>query len=225
MIKSIREEMKKPVVVSMGGVAASGGYYVSACADVIYAEPTTITGSIGVIMAWPVVKDFLGKHGVDMMVIRSRQSQRWKAAINPFEKPDAELFRERQQILDSVHTTFAGIVRAGRGSKLVTKQVEMTVKDFDGKDVTLAQTEPLNGRIFTADEAQKLGLVDEIGYMEAAWDMAAKLAKLDAPRVVRYAQPRSLRERMGFSDITSGIDVQQVRELLSPRPMLLWMGQ
>ena len=224
MIRNIRDKLKRPVVVSMGGTAASGGYYVSAPATSIYAEPTTITGSIGVIGAWVVAKEFLEKHGVKPQVIRARQCQRWKAAVNPLEQPDAEVLLERQKLLDHVHDRFAKVVRECRGEKLKTRAVEVTVRDFDGKQVTRQQTEPLNGRVYSADDAKALGLVDQIGYLDEAADKAAQLAGLDRPKVVQYARRISLRERLGVPDVASGLDAESIREAMAPRMMMLWDG-
>lgn len=225
MVSALRNEYGKKVVISMGGVAASGGYYISAPGDTIYAEPTTITGSIGVIMPLPVIKGFLDKYGIDMVFIRSKQSQRWKAAINYFEQPDEEVLKARQALLTAMHAKFEQVVRSGRGSKLKTTEVEVHVRDFDGREVTVKQTEPLNGRVYMADAALRRGLVDKIGYTEDAIDAAAELAALGEPKVVQYSQRRTLRERMGFSDVSTGINAEVVERYLTPQPMLLWQGR
>ena len=225
MIRSLREDSGKTVVISMGAVAASGGYYISAPADLIYAEPATITGSIGVVMAWPVVKGFFDKHGVNMMVIRSSQAQRYKAAVNPFEPPDAEILRETQERLDAVHEQFVAAVRDGRGDKLKTRKVRVSVMGLDGKAETREQIEPLNGRVFLAAEAKDLGLIDHIGYLDDAIDAAVRRANLDEPHVVRYAPSKTLRERLGFSDLPKGVDVKALEKHLIPRMMMLWQGR
>lgn len=226
MLKSIREECGKPVVVSMGGVAASGGYYISAPANEIYAESTTMTGSIGVIMPLPIIKGFLDKHGVEVKMIRATQCQRWKAAVNYFENPDSEELRERQSMLDKVHGRFMKIVRDGRGEKLKTTDVAIKVKDFDGKEVVRFQTEPLNGRVYMADKAVEFGLVDKIGYLPDAITAAAALAKLNKPKVVSYSKPKTFKERLGFSDTPAVIvNPEIVEKFLTPRIMLLWTGQ
>jgi protease IV len=225
MVQSIRRDLHKPVVVSMGGVAASGGYYISAPANEIYAEPNTITGSVGVLMILPVIKGFLQEHGVEMMTIRSRQSQRWKAAVNPFEPPDEEVYRERQRLLDEVHEKFQDVVKSGRGAKLQLRPVKVRVQDFGGEEVVLDQVEPLNGRVFLADEAMQLGLVDRIGYLHHAADAAASLANLDDPSVVQFSPRRSLREHLGFSESPLGTDIKAAADhLMAPRMMLLWQG-
>ena len=227
MVKGIRTELKRPVVVSFGGVAASGGYYVATQADAIYAEPTTITASIGVIMQFPVVADWLEEHKLKMVTIRSSQAQRYKAAINYFENPDPEILRERQKLLDFMHEKFVEVVKTGRGDKLKTKPVTVTFTDIDGKQVTGEQTYPLNGQILTSKEALTVGLVDEIGYIGAATAAAAKLAKLDKPKVVQYSKARGLLSRMlsvSEGELPIGVDTKLLERFLSPRPMMIWEG-
>ena len=223
-VKSIRDELKKPVVVSMGGVAASGGYYVSAPAETIYAEPTTITGSIGVIMAWPVMKGFLDKHGVEVVTIRSPQAQRWKAAENYWELPDTETKQHMRELLQEMHAKFEQIVVAGRGKRLKTEKVKVDVQDTNGATTTIEQTAPLNDRVYLAEKAKALGLIDEIGYLVDAATAAADGAGLTKPKIVQFARTQTLRERLGFSDAMPAINLRGVEELLTPRVMLLWKG-
>ena len=228
MIKKIRQKLNKPVVISMGSVAASGGYYLSAPANAIYAEPTTLTASIGVVMPLPVVHDFLKEHGVNMVMIRSAQSQRYKAAINYFEKPDPEILRARQALLDEIHETFVDVVKAGRGDKVKTRPLTVTVTDFDGKDVTREQTYPFNGQVMMADEARTIGLIDSIGYADDAIDAAARLARLDKPRVIQYARSTGLLNRLLYGpkpDMPVGFDTRMLEQYLSATPMMIWNGQ
>ncbi len=228
MIRRIREGLQKPVVISMGSAAASGGYYVSAPANMIYAEPTTMTASIGVIMPLPVVDGFLKEHGVNMVMIRSKQSQRYKAAVNYFEKPDPEILLLRQGLLDEMHQRFIDIVKQGRGSKLKTKPLTVTVKDFDGKDVAREQIYPFNGQVMMADEAKAVGLVDEIGYVSDAIETAARLAKIDKPTVIEYTRPRGLLDRLLYGptpNVPAGFDMKILDQYLNSTPMMIWQGQ
>ena len=228
LMRRIGQERNLPVVVSMGGVAASGGYYVSAPARIIFAEPTTITASIGVIMQFPVVHDWLEKHGLKVVTIRSSQSERFKAAINYFENPDPVILRERQKLLDTVHRKFVQVVRDGRGKKVKTEAISVKVKDLDGKEVTHEQTYPFNGQVLTASAAVDAGLVDRIGYLDDAVQAAAKEAKLDDPRVVRLFKTKGLLGRILSSakiETPTGIEERLVRRYLSPRPMVIWEGQ
>jgi protease-4 len=225
MVQSIRQNLKRPVVVSMGGYALSGGYYIAAGADEIYAEPNTLTGSIGVIAIWPVIKDFTEKHGLQVVTIRSTPAQRWKAKeYNPFESPEPRIRRQIQGALDYVHARFEQVVRDGRGKKLQTKEAQVTVNGEDGKETTYTETEPLNGRSYVAGRAEELGLIDKVGYLHDAAAGAAKLAGLTKPKVVQYAERKGLMERM-FGHRTSLIDAKVIDRLTAPRIMLLWSAE
>jgi len=196
----------KKVVVSMGGTAASGAYYLSAPADAILAEPTTVTGSIGVIAMMPVIKDALGKIGVETVIIRSTQSERHKASLNPFEAPGPDVRAETKAMLDKVHGIFAGVVAAGRPALSPTE-----VQDV------------CDGRIWLGQDAVEKKLVDKIGYLEDAIDEAAKLAQLSKPKAVQYRKRVSLLS--GMFDAQAGglrIDADLLDRLQTPRIMMLW---
>jgi len=216
-----------PVVVSMGGVAASGGYYISAGANEIFAEPTTITGSIGVIGSWPVVHDLLNNHGVQMVMIRSRQARGTKATENPFEKPSDRTLQNMETMLTAMHDKFEQVVRDGRGTKLTlsTIDVEITVPTAEGPaKQTVQQTEPLNGQVYLAEDAKNNGLVDEIGYLNDAIDSAAVKARLDKRRVVHYSRPLGLFSV--FNAKTEAAIVPEPTKLLddlsTPRILMMW---
>jgi len=198
----------KKVVVSMGGVAASGGYYVSAPADLIYAEPTTVTGSIGVIAMVPILKGTLAKIGAKMWIMRSSQSKGHKAKINPWEDPDEDetATQQLQELLDDVHTIFVTAVEEGRGV-LSLEEVK-----------TLS-----NGEIWLGEEAKDRKLVDEIGYLPDALRGAGKLANVKNPQVIRYSRKPTMAETL-FGSANAGIriDAELLDTLQSPRIMLLW---
>ena len=115
MLLDLRDCGKK-LVVSMGSVAASGGYYISAPAEAIYAEPTTITGSIGVLSTWVGIKGTLEKIGAKAVIVRSSKTLAWKAAPNQFEDPAEYQIESLQKMLDSMQERFEMICarRAGR---------------------------------------------------------------------------------------------------------------
>ena len=220
MVKDIHDSTGKPVVVSMGGVAASGGYYISAPAQMIFAEPATITGSIGVIAVWPVLKDFLDTHGVKMMTIRSRQAVGNKATENYWENPDQRTRKNVEDMLTTMHDRFAKVVQAGRPG-LKTSTVTVTIKDGD-KSADVQEIKPLNGTVYLAEEAMQLGLVDQIGYLTDAMKQAAKLAGLSSPKQVQYVKTASLRELMGVSQSTPLVDPKTIDRLMTPQIMMLW---
>ena len=225
MVKSIRTKLGKPVLVSMGSVAASGGYYISAGANVIYAEPNTVTGSIGVISVWPVFKGLMEKYGVEIVTIRSDSSRRWKAAANFWEAPDERIRNDVREKLDAIHANFEGVVRSERSGKLVTRERKVQAVDASGKRIVVTETEPLNGQVYLADEAKRFGLIDRIGYLTDATDEAASMAGLDKPQVVVYYRRPTLRETIGFQGNAAQIDAKLLDKLTTPRILMLWKAQ
>jgi len=228
MVRQLRAEHGKVVVVSMGAVAASGGYYISAPANEIIAEPTTVTGSIGVIATWPVIEETLDKIGVDIVVMKSSHARGWKDAGSMFRLPNQRERAYIQNILDTMQTRFEDVVKQGRKKKLKTKTntFQITVgKGEDVRKVAYTETEPLNGKVYMADEALKCGLIDDIGYESAAIDRAAELANLSEPKVVRYHRRLSFFERMMSSKSSTpllSLDRETLEELQTPRIMMMW---
>jgi len=226
LVVMIQKELGRPVIVSMGGMAASGGYYVSASADQIFVEPTTVTGSIGVIAGWPVIKDFLNSHGVQMVMLRSEQARGTKATENPFEKPTDRTIQNMEKLLTDMHKQFADVVRAGRPN-LKTKniQVQIDVPTADGsKKETIQQTEPLNGQVYLGQDAIDNGLADQKGYTADAIAYAAKTANLSKPHVVQYVRPRGLMAIFeAKAEATTIPDpVKVLDDLSTPRVMMMW---
>ena len=157
----------KPVVASLGAVAASGGYYVAVACDQIYANPGTLTGSIGVIMQLANLEQLMKKVGVDYVVVKAGQFKdigNVSRAMTPDER------RVMQALLDDVHGQFIGAVATGR--KLAREDV---VRFADG-------------RVFSGTQAKELRMVDALGGLEDAVLAAAKLAGIPSPPTV--IQPR-----------------------------------
>jgi protease-4 len=150
----------KPVVASLGAVAASGGYYVAVAADRIYANPGTLTGSIGVVMQMANLENLMKKVGVDYVVVKAGQ---FKDIGNFSRRMTPDERRVLQTLLDDVHGQFVGAVAAGRGLD-------------QGAVVSFA-----DGRIFSGAQAKGLKMVDELGGLEEAVNTAAKLAGLEVP--------------------------------------------
>jgi len=161
--QEIYEEVKrtikvKPVVVSMGSVAASGGYYISCPATKIIANPGTLTGSIGVLIEIPNIKGLLDKIGVKAEVIKSGK---YKDITSPLKPPLQSDEKEvLQRLIDDVHEQFVNAVSEGR--KIPIEKV----KKF------------ADGRVFTGLKAKEIGLVDEIGDLEYAIKVAAQLGHI-----------------------------------------------
>ena len=162
-IQALQEEM--PVVVSMGDVAASGGYYIAAGADYIFAEPTTITGSIGVFGILPLVEDLAENWGV-----RAEQVSTHPNALlySPMKSLTPSARQEIKQQIKRVYSTFLERVATGRN---------MSVEEVD----KVAQ-----GRVWSGSDAYDIGLVDSLGGLEEAVAYAAKLAETDSYRTTNY---------------------------------------
>lgn len=157
----------KPVVVSMGNYAASGGYYISANADRIFAEPNTITGSIGVFGMLPNMNQ-LGKNiGINAEQVKTHDNASGYSIFEPIDE------NFKGFVLESIEKTYATFLkRVADGRKMTTEQVD-----------AIAQ-----GRVWTGIDAQKLGLVDEIGGLDAAIKHAAKLGKTSSYRTENFPE-------------------------------------
>lgn len=174
----IKVKAKKKVVVSMGSVAASGGYYISSPADKIVANAGTLTGSIGVIMEIPNIEGLMQKIGVKTQVIKSG---RHKDIASVFKSITPEEKQILQSVLDDVHNQFIKAVAEGRGMKF--------------EDVKKLA----DGRIFTGRMAKEVGLVDKLGNLEDAIKLAGELSGIKGePRVVYK------KEKFSFFDIIRG---------------------
>ena len=155
---------KKPVVVSMSDVAASGGYYISASADKIVAEPSTITGSIGVVAGKPVVKGLY-----DWLGITNEYVMRGK---------NAGMFRETEKFSDDERAKFEGWIKTTYYEDFIPKVAKGRNKPADYID-SIGQ-----GRVWTGAQGKKNGLVDEYGGLDRAIEVAKELAKLPADKGV-----------------------------------------
>ena len=227
LLKQVKESAGKPVVVSMGGVAASGGYYVSAPANEIYAEPTTVTGSIGVIGVWPVLKGTLDKIGMKIMVVRSTKARAWKASPSPFEETAPYQLAEVLKALDLIHERFEMIVRSERPNLTITTATNTypdpnAPADDPDKTFEVVETVPFNGKVFLAEEALALGLVDKIGYFSDAVDAAKRLAGLTDPKVVRYSLKLGLMEKLAGQTNATKISLEALDAFQTPRLMMIW---
>ena len=179
-------EAKKPVVASLGSVAASGGYYVAVAADRIYANPGTLTGSIGVVMQLANLEGLLKKVGVEYVVVKAGAFK----DVGNFARPmTPEERRILQTLLDDVYEQFIAAVADGRG--LPTKDVRGFAE----------------GRIYSGRQAQSLKMVDDLGGLEDAIEAAARMAGLPPrPKVVyprrRFSLRDLLRGELGLGQVS-----------------------
>jgi protease IV len=175
-VKRVRNKSNKAVIASMGSVAASGGYYIAAATDRIVANPGTLTGSIGVIMETANVEGLLQKIGVEGVVIKSGK---FKDVGSPLRKMSVEERGLLQGVMDDVHRQFIEAVAEGRSLELRTAQ-------------TLA-----DGRIFTGRQAKEAKLVDELGDLDDAIQLAADVVGIQGePKIVEPRRRFSLREML-----------------------------
>ena len=164
-ILRFRRESKKPVVASMGSVAASGGYYIAAAADRIVANPGSLTGSIGVILQIPNLGGLLQKVGIKSTVIKSGERKDLVSMTRDLTEAERRIL---QEVLDDVHGQFIDAVAAGR-------------------HMDRTRVEPLaDGRVFSGRQALELGLVDELGNLPDAIGRAGTLVGMSShPKVIQ----------------------------------------
>ncbi len=189
------QEIDKPIVVSMGSLAASGGYYVSAPADYIFARPDTWTGSIGVISQIVTAEELINDLGVDVVIITSGEN---KAIGSPFRDMTAEQQAILQALVDESFADFVAIIVAGRGLS-------------QGDVLELA-----DGRIFSGRQAVANGLVDELGTRQDAITKAAALGGISGtPRIVEYEHAPSFTSFLsGFSAQINQSEAEQLLQMI-----------
>jgi protease-4 len=190
---------EKPIIVSMGGVAGSGGYYVSCRANRIFADDTTITGSIGVVSGKLATTNMWNRIGISFHPIERGEHAGMLFSGDPFTDDEKA---ELQGWMDEVYEVFKNHVVEGRGDRL-TKPID----DIAG------------GRVYTGQQALELGLVDEIGGLTEALAYAANDVGLDDYRVRVLPKPAGLFDVL-FEDLESGDDEQQT--LSTPRVAAPW---
>jgi protease-4 len=159
----------KPVVAYLGTVAASGGYYIACASDYIVSHPLSLTGSIGTIIEYPVVKGLLDKVGVEFVVIKSG---RVKDIASPFKELSEEERRILQNIIEQGYNNFVDVVAKGRN---LPRDSVLKIAD---------------GRVLTGNDAFKLGLVDTVGDEALAKEKLRELAKVKGP--VRWVERKKL---------------------------------
>jgi len=208
-LRKLTDESKIPIVVSMGGLAASGGYYVSmACGEkgTIFAEPTTWTGSIGVIIPHYNLSELLEGWGIEEDSIASHPLKKAGSFANPMTEQERQIF---QALVDDGFSQFKKVIKRGRPA--FQEQPE-------------ALDELATGQIFSAQQALESGLIDEIGFIEDAVDKAIELADLDEKdvTVVKYRQPPSLLGVLVGGEVRrQQFDLAAMLEMTAPRAYYL----
>jgi protease IV len=207
-ISQFREQTNKPVIAFMETVAASGGYYTSVACDRIIAEPTAITGSIGVIMSNLVMQRLLeDKLGIQPVVIKSGLRKDWPSMYALPSEEQKQYLSEK--LVQPAYERFLSLVVEGRKHATDDAQIRRLA----------------DGSIFTAPEALAKKLIDAVGYMEDAVELAQSLAGISNAQVVEYKIPFSLANFLGAQSKQSSMmsfDRKMLDEMATPRLMYLW---
>ena len=162
--------MSKPVVVSMGTLAASGGYYISAPADEIWANRHTLTGSIGVIIQFVNIEGFMEEYGIEATTVKSGANKDTGSLFRSLTDEEIAIW---QEIIDESYDIFVKVVAEGRGLD------EEAVREL------------ADGRVYTGQQALELGLVDRLGNLQDAVNRAAELGGIEGePRIIDYSKTR-----------------------------------
>ena len=208
LIKTYAQEAKVPVVASLGSLAASGGYYIACSADEILAHPTTVTGSIGVIIVGVNIKGLMDKLGDENP---SYTSGPHKDILSPLRGATPEESEIVQGVLDALYERFVSVVQDNRPNLDASKLSEIT-----------------DGRIYAAPEAQAAGLVDGIGRLDDAIAAAKKRAGLSEAQVVTYHRDGARKESI-YSKLPATPSAMQLlpfaaslESAASPQLLYLW---
>ncbi|HWB55074.1 MAG TPA: signal peptide peptidase SppA, partial [Tepidisphaeraceae bacterium] len=218
MIEQYKASTHNKVIIEMKSLTASGGYYISVAGDYLMAEPTTMTGSIGVLMPQIDLTQLGDKYGIHDDSIHSTGAD-FKEVGSPL-KPETP--EQRQYLLDLIDQAFA------RFKALVVSGRQHATNPLHGDINSIA-----NGKVYTAAEAFSLGLIDnDNGYPEDVYQQAAKMASVSKPTVVEYQMQETLLEMLSaqspvkpiqsVTGVNLNINSDVIQDLLSPRLMYLW---
>ncbi len=207
-IMKYRQDTNEPVIAFQQGLAASGGYYSSVACEKIYSEPTTITGSIGVIMGYFVMQElFEDKLGIKPVFLKSGPKKGWP---NTFSKPTPDQNDYlMEKIIDPSYERFIQVVNDGR------------------PDLNLDEIRELaDGSIYHVTEALGKKLIDKIGYFEDAVNKVLEMADLEKALVVEYQKPFSFSDIMsGAQDAVINLNESKLYDLHTPKALYLWTGR
>ena len=191
-IYKMLKDFKKPVVVSMGEEAASGGYYISCAAKWIVANPDTLTGSIGVISELTNVDELIKKVGVEIVVIKTGPNKDIGSPFRPMTDDEKKIW---QTVIDQAFDGFVQVIVQGRGLP------EDKVRQIG------------DGRVYNGRQAKELGLVDQLGYLDDAVSKAGELGGITGePRVIEYTHVPTLMEIL--TGVTSRAPALSLDQLL-----------
>jgi len=205
-ILDFKESSGKPVVVSMGDTAASGGYYISTAADRIVANETTLTGSLGVIFSLTDFSELADKYGVEQEVIKSGEFKDMGSSFRDLTPEEREIF---QSLVDESYDKFVSVIVEGRDLP------EERVREI------------ADGRIYSGQQARELGLVDSFGGLDEAAEVSQDLANVEGATVVRYVQPESFTDTLLARLAPQEPEALRIAEeaglTLEPKPYYLYL--
>lgn len=237
---------KIPIVVSMASIATSGGYYISAPAQQILAEPTTVTGSIGVFASFPNIEKFTKKHGIEMQVIKRGEVKTGGSPFRSMTPSEREVWAD---LIDDAYRRFVKVIEAGRPKlkgrmqeaiidEIRLQEGSMDTQHFLSSTLSILSNPATNwpmwivhrpkffryirrradGGIYTSAQALKFGLIDRIGTLDDAAEEAAQLSGIGSDyQVVTFKRPKSLVETMLGFQSPGSISIQRLQEGLTPR--------
>ncbi|MBI5888563.1 MAG: signal peptide peptidase SppA [Deltaproteobacteria bacterium] len=211
-----KKKRNLPVIAEFMDIAASGGYYIAAASDKIVAHPTTVTGSIGVIAYNLNASGLLDKIGISDQTIKSGNKKDIGSPLRPMTEEDRRIM---QSIIDEMYERFLTVITGGRPELAKLDRAEL-------KKIA-------DGRIYTAEQALKLKLIDRIGYMDDAIELAKEAAGVKEARVIAYSSPRAYKNNIYSMAETLdagaapqvnlvNIDGSLLSERLGMRFMYLW---
>ena len=184
---------KKPVIVSMGDYAASGGYYISCVADTIVAEPTTLTGSIGIFGMMPNAKELSEKIGLTYDVVKTNKFADFGNIMRPFNEDEKTLM---QMMITQGYDTF--VSRCAEGRNMTKEAIEKVAE----------------GRVWTGEAAKELGLVDELGGIDKALDIAIAKARVGGYTIVSYPEKKDVLSSLLDTKPTNYVESQLLKSKL-----------
>ncbi len=199
-LAGFKERTKLPIIASIVDLGTSGAYYIAQAADQITAHPTAVTGSIGVIMVQANVQGLLDKIGVQTTEIKSGGKKFMGSPFRPLTPEEQAIF---QNVINDMYRQFLGVV--GKGRPHLTPEQIHTAAD---------------GRIYTAQQAKELGLIDSIGYLSDAITAAKKAARLDRAKVITYHRASEYKGTIYSTAVE--INLGALADFTSPRFMYLW---
>ncbi len=210
-VRSFKKKRNVPVVASILDVGTSGGYYVAVAADKIVAHPSSVTGSLGVIMLTMNASGLLEKIGIEATAVTSGPRKDMGSPFRAMKPEERAIF---QGVIDAFYARFLDVIQQGRPN--LSKDRIRKLAD---------------GRIYSGEQAKALGLVDEIGYLDDAIELAKREAGIKEARVVLYRRPGQYRHNiysrlLGGNSVWAGLSRMDLMGLVrgtTPQFMYLWM--